>query len=213
MPACYRMVRGRRFPRPTIPGPSCSGPACRLNTDNTHHPPKFLLSTLILILSRPGRRSGLRLRDKRSRSAPRFAPAESIGVCHTRRQIPHPYFCRHYYFMAIHCESQWPCTAAADAGSMNGGIPMLSTLPFAKRWVNKAHAARRIAERIASAFVPRGNLTPMTHEALCYACMVGIVMPTHRDITPWDPGHGNRTLELNDDAIATPERDNSGGKR
>lgn len=61
---------------------------------------------------------------------------------------------------------------------------MLSLLPFAKILVNRTQAARRIAARITSEFVLRGNLTPMTHEALCYACMVGIVMPTHHDITP-----------------------------
>ncbi|MBB5503324.1 hypothetical protein HDG37_007564 [Paraburkholderia sp. MM5384-R2] len=66
---------------------------------------------------------------------------------------------------------------------------MLSTQPFAKILVNQTHAARRIAARIASGFVPRGNLTPMTHEALCYACMVGIVMPTHHDVTPTHPSH------------------------
>jgi hypothetical protein len=63
---------------------------------------------------------------------------------------------------------------------------MLSTLSFAKRLVNTTHAARRVAARIASEFVPRANLAPITHEALCYACMVGIVMPTHHDSTPWD---------------------------
>ena len=66
---------------------------------------------------------------------------------------------------------------------------MLSTLPIAKTLVDKTHAARRIAARIASGFVPRGNLTPMTHEALRYACMVGIVMPPHHDITPTHPSH------------------------
>jgi hypothetical protein len=66
---------------------------------------------------------------------------------------------------------------------------MLSMQPFAKILVNKTHAARRIAARIASGFVPRGNLTQMTHEALCYACMVGIVMPPHHDITPTHPSH------------------------
>lgn len=90
---------------------------------------------------------------------------------------------------------------------------MLSTLPIAKILVNKTHAARRIAARIASEFVPRGNLTPMTHEALCYVCMTGIVMPPHHDITHRDRGHDNRSLELNDDSIAMPELHNSGGKR
>ncbi|CAE6764952.1 hypothetical protein R69927_06220 [Paraburkholderia domus] len=66
---------------------------------------------------------------------------------------------------------------------------MLSTQPFSNVLVNKTHAARRIAARIALGFVPRGNLTPMTHEALCYACMVGIVMPSHHDITPKHPSH------------------------
>ncbi|RKE40119.1 hypothetical protein B0G76_6580 [Paraburkholderia sp. BL23I1N1] len=63
---------------------------------------------------------------------------------------------------------------------------MRSTLSFSKTLANKTHAARRIAARIAAEFVPRGNLTPMTHEALCYVCMVGMVMPTHHDITQWD---------------------------
>lgn len=90
---------------------------------------------------------------------------------------------------------------------------MLSTLPLAKRWVNKTHAARRIAARIASEFVPRGSLTPMTHEVLCYACMVGIVVPPHHDITPRDRGYDKRILELNDNSIAMPELHNSGGKR
>jgi hypothetical protein len=65
---------------------------------------------------------------------------------------------------------------------------MLS-LPFAKILVNNTHAARRIAAQIGSGCVPRGNLTPMTHEALCYACMVGIVMPPHHDIAPTHPSH------------------------
>jgi hypothetical protein len=72
---------------------------------------------------------------------------------------------------------------------------MLSTLPFAKILVNKTHTARRIAARIASGFVPRGSPAPMTHEALCYACMVGIVMPTHHDITPTHPFHFRRRRE------------------
>jgi hypothetical protein len=96
---------------------------------------------------------------------------------------------------------------------MNGGISMLSTLPTAKILVNKTHATRRIAARIASEFVPRGNLTPMTHDALCYVCMTGITMLTHHDITPRDRGHDNRSLELNGDSIAMPELHNSGGKR
>lgn len=90
---------------------------------------------------------------------------------------------------------------------------MLSTLPLAKILVNKTHAARRIAARIASEFVPTGNLTPMTPETLCYGCMVGIVMPTHHDITPWDRGHDNRRLELTGGSIATPELRHSGGMR
>jgi hypothetical protein len=80
MPACYRIARGRRSPRPTIPGPSCNGLVCRLNTDNTDHPPNLLMSTLILILSRPGRQNGLRLRDKQSRLDPKFASGESGGI-------------------------------------------------------------------------------------------------------------------------------------
>lgn len=67
---------------------------------------------------------------------------------------------------------------------------MLSALPpFAKILANQTHVARRIAARIASEFVPRGNLTPMTHEALCYGCMVGIVVPPHHDVTPTHPPH------------------------
>ena len=66
---------------------------------------------------------------------------------------------------------------------------MLSALPFAKILMNQTHAARRIAARIASEFLPRGNLTPMTHEALCYVCMVGIVVLAHRDVTAAHPPH------------------------
>lgn len=66
---------------------------------------------------------------------------------------------------------------------------MLSALPFAKILMNQTHAARRIAARIASAFVPRRNLTPMTHEALCYVCMVGIVALAHHDVSPAHPPH------------------------
>jgi hypothetical protein len=66
---------------------------------------------------------------------------------------------------------------------------MLSTLSFSKRWVNKALTVRRIAARIASGFVPRGDLAPMTQEALCYACMVGIVMPPDRDLAPTHVPH------------------------
>jgi hypothetical protein len=65
-------------------GPSCNGPVCRLNTDDADHPPKFLMSTLILILSQPGRQNGIRLRDKRSRSEPLIRAG---GV---DRRLPHP---------------------------------------------------------------------------------------------------------------------------
>ena len=73
---------------------------------------------------------------------------------------------------------------------------MLSTLPIAKTLVDKTHAARRIAARIASAFVPTGHLDSLTHEALCYGCMVGIGMPIHHDIAPWDRGHDQQEPEL-----------------
>jgi hypothetical protein len=76
--------------------------------------------------------------------------------------------------------------------------------PLAKILVNKNHAARRIAARIASAFVPTGNLTPMINEALCYGCMAGIVVSIRHDIALRDRGHDDRELKLNDD---------SGGKR
>ena len=89
-----------------------------------------------------------------------------------------------------------------DAKSMNGGNPMLSTLPLARTLVNRTRAARRIAARIASAFVPTGHLAPLTHEALCYGCMAGIVMPIHHEIAPWDREHGNRESELNDESCA-----------
>ncbi|TDY21551.1 hypothetical protein B0G81_1774 [Paraburkholderia sp. BL6665CI2N2] len=59
---------------------------------------------------------------------------------------------------------------------------MLPAPPFSRKWVNKARTVRRIAAWIASEFVPRRDLAPMTHEALCYACMVGIVMPLDRDL-------------------------------
>lgn len=90
---------------------------------------------------------------------------------------------------------------------------MLSTLPLAKILVNKNHAAGRIAARIASAFVPTGNLIPMINEALCYGCMAGILMPLHHDIAPCDRGHDERELKLNDDFTATRELHDSGGKR
>ncbi len=66
---------------------------------------------------------------------------------------------------------------------------MLSTLSFAKILENRTHAARRIAAQIASGFVPTGNLIPITHEALCYACMIGVVMPPLYDIAPTRPPH------------------------
>ncbi|CAN0627692.1 conserved protein of unknown function [Burkholderia multivorans] len=56
---------------------------------------------------------------------------------------------------------------------------MLSTLLAAKTWGNTPHAARRVAARIASAFVPKAHLAPLTREALCYGCMAGIVMTIH----------------------------------
>lgn len=79
---------------------------------------------------------------------------------------------------------------------------MLSTLPLVKIWVNKTHAARRIAARIASGFIPSGNLTPMTHEALCYACMAGIVILPHHNIAPSDRDHVNREPALDDNFTA-----------
>ena len=72
---------------------------------------------------------------------------------------------------------------------------MLPTLPFVKLLVDKTHAVRWIATQIASGFVPKANLTPITHEALCYACMVGMVMPLHHDTAPAHPPHRrNRPL-------------------
>ncbi|WP_144347236.1 MULTISPECIES: hypothetical protein [Pandoraea] len=65
---------------------------------------------------------------------------------------------------------------------------MLSTLPIAKTLVTKTHAARRVAARIASAFAPTAQYSPLTHEALCYGCMAGIVMPPHHHIAPRNPG-------------------------
>lgn len=93
-------------------------------------------------------------------------------------------------------------TVVADAKSMNRGSPMLSTLPLARTLENKVRAAIRIAARIASAFVPTGHLAPLTHEALCYGCMAGIVMQIHHEAAPWDRGHDNRESELNDDSTA-----------
>lgn len=90
---------------------------------------------------------------------------------------------------------------------------MLSTLPIAKTLVNKTHIARRIAARIASAFVPAGHLAPLAHEALCYGCMAGIATPIHHGVTSWDRGHDNREPEANGDSAATRELHNSGGRR
>lgn len=56
---------------------------------------------------------------------------------------------------------------------------MLSTRLAAKTWGKTPHAARRLAARIASAFVPKAHLAPLTCEALCYGCMAGIVMTMH----------------------------------
>ncbi|CAN0627020.1 protein of unknown function [Burkholderia multivorans] len=56
---------------------------------------------------------------------------------------------------------------------------MLSTLLATKTWANTPHAARRVAAQIASAFVPKAHLAPLTREALCYGCMAGIVMTIH----------------------------------
>lgn len=89
MLACYRIARGRRSALPAqSPDDSRAfpqRPVCRLNTDNTDHPPKFLMSTLILILSRPARRkNGLRLHNKRLGSEPQIRDG---GV---NRRLPHP---------------------------------------------------------------------------------------------------------------------------
>lgn len=94
---------------------------------------------------------------------------------------------------------------AADAKSMNGGNPMLSTPPITKTLVNSTHAARRIAARIASAFVPTEHLAPFSHEALCYGCMAGIVMLLPHDIAPCDRGHDDREFRLNGDSTPTPQ--------
>lgn len=82
---------------------------------------------------------------------------------------------------------------------------MLSRLPIAETLVIKAHAARRLAARVASAFIPPRNLAPLTHEALCYGCMAGIVMPTHRHAASGERPHDDLDTELNDDLNATPD--------
>jgi hypothetical protein len=70
--------------RPTIPGPSCKGPACRLDTDNADHPPKLLMSTLILILSRLVGRTAYVFTTSAPRSEPQI---RDNGV---NRRMPRP---------------------------------------------------------------------------------------------------------------------------
>jgi len=59
---------------------------------------------------------------------------------------------------------------------------MLLRLSIAQRFVKEVHTALRIAARLASAFTPPSNLAPVPHEALCYGCMAGIVVPAHHHI-------------------------------
>lgn len=144
------------------------------------------MSTLMFILSRSGGPNDIRLRDKRRRSEPRTrAGGVNRGLPHAATKLRESYLCRHYYLMEIHCGPEWPRTVVADAKSMYGGIPMRSALPSAKILMNKTHAARRVAARFASAFVPTRKLTPIINEALCYGCMAGIATPIHHDIEPF----------------------------
>jgi hypothetical protein len=87
---------------------------------------------------------------------------------------------------------------------------MLSRLPITETLVNKARAARRIAARIASAFIPPRNLAPLTHEALCYGCMVGIVMPARYHIASRESPRDDLDTELNDGPTAAPDINNCG---
>lgn len=185
-------------------GLPCDRLTCLPNTHNTHHPPKLFMSTLILILSQAGTRNDMRLRDKRRCSDPQ------TRVDGVSRHLLTPATYREFIFMSTLIFSRgtllthWRSRLlAADAKSMNGGNPMLSTQPITKTLANSTHAARRIAARIASAFVPTEHLAPLTHEALCYGCMVGIVMPLPHDIAPCDRGHGVRELRLNGDSTPT----------
>ena len=80
---------------------------------------------------------------------------------------------------------------------------MRSILPIAQTLVTKGRATRWIAARIASALVPQGNLAPLTHEALCYGCMVGILLPTH--LASREKAPDDRDTKLTDDPAATPD--------
>lgn len=74
---------------------------------------------------------------------------------------------------------------------------MLSRLPITQILAKQAHAARRIAARIASAFIPTRNLAPLPHEALCYGCMVGVVMSAHHHIAMSEIPRDDLDTELN----------------
>ncbi|WP_353554684.1 hypothetical protein [Paraburkholderia terrae] len=87
--------------------------------------------------------------------------------------------------------------AATGAKSANGGGPMLLRLSIAQRFVKEVHTALRIAARLASAFTPPSSLAPVPHEALCYGCMVGIVVPAHHHIASSEIPRDDLDIELN----------------
>lgn len=74
---------------------------------------------------------------------------------------------------------------------------MLLRLSLAQRLVKEVDTARRIAARLASAFTPPSNLAPVPHEALCYGCMVGIVVPAHHHIASSEIPLDDLDIELN----------------
>ncbi|HEX7912228.1 MAG TPA: hypothetical protein VF534_29645 [Paraburkholderia sp.] len=75
---------------------------------------------------------------------------------------------------------------------------MLLRLSIAQRLVKEVHTARRIAVRLASAFAPPRNLAPLSHEALCYGCMVGILVPAHHPTASSEVARDDLDIELNE---------------
>ncbi|SDJ34593.1 hypothetical protein SAMN04487926_14410 [Paraburkholderia steynii] len=74
---------------------------------------------------------------------------------------------------------------------------MLLRPSIAQRLVKEVRIARRIAARLASVFTPPSNLAAVPHEALCYGCMVGIVVPAHHHIASSEIPLDDLDIELN----------------
>ena len=83
---------------------------------------------------------------------------------------------------------------------------MLLRLSIAQRFVKEVHTALRIAARLASAFTPPSDLAPVPHEALCYGCMVGIVVPAHHHIASSEIPRADLDIELEQGSADMPDR-------